>query len=551
MEFEITPAGGESTGMSTADLQFTRFTSINPKRLSKRFTRVGNTLVKESGGNMTDGIAERLVVTSPAEFAALLPNLTPNQAICYGISNHDRARVVVKEAVAKTNGDLPVIARTRDYFEWPSGAGVMMLDHDTPAIGPPLDQTALLEALSAACPTLVDAPAVWRPSASSCIHDAQIDEELRGIGGQRLYVPVLNARDIPRAGQALFERLWLAGFGRYELSKSGAFLARTLIDASVFQPERLDFCGGAECGKGLAQRLPDPVLLNPTAPYLDTALIRDLTADERAILDALMARERAALRDEQARVREAWIAGRVSERVEKLPEAERAQARPELERVYRQAAEGGRLSPDFELTVVKKGGKVRKTLTVRELLLYRHTWHEATSLDPLEPDYPDGQARLVGWLNLRAREPYLQSQAHGGIRYRLGEESQAEEPPRDEGYWESVIEDAQTQQNQPPDRALVIQCVLGALPEMVDQAESALCRYEDNFYQRSGQLVRWCVAHAETVKGITRPGGAVIILNQDVDYLLDRLNRLITWKRWNEKEQEYKVCNAPGKLPPP
>ena len=131
MEFEITPAGGESTGMSTADLQFTRFTSINPKRLSKRFTRVGNTLVKESGGNMTDGIAERLVVTSPAEFAALLPNLTPNQAICYGISNHDRARVVVKEAVAKTNGDLPVIARTRDYFEWPSGAGVMMLDHDT------------------------------------------------------------------------------------------------------------------------------------------------------------------------------------------------------------------------------------------------------------------------------------------------------------------------------------------------------------------------------------------------------------------------------------
>ncbi len=73
MEFEITPAGGGSTGMSTADLQFTRFTSITPKRLSKRFTCVGGALIKEGGGNMTDGIAERLVVASLAEFAALLP----------------------------------------------------------------------------------------------------------------------------------------------------------------------------------------------------------------------------------------------------------------------------------------------------------------------------------------------------------------------------------------------------------------------------------------------------------------------------------------------
>ncbi len=65
------------------------------------------------------------------------------------------------------------------------------------------------------------------------------------------------------------------------------------------------------------------------------------------------------------------------------------------------------------------------------------------------------------------------------------------------------------------------------------------------FYQRSGQLVRWCLSRAETVHGITRPGGAVIILSLDADYLLDRLNRRINWERWNEERGEFVACNAP------
>lgn len=95
------------------------------------------------------------------------------------------------------------------------------------------------------------------------------------------------------------------------------------------------------------------------------------------------------------------------------------------------------------------------------------------------------------------------------------------------------------------ERTVTIQCIPGELPEMADKAEAALCKFEANFYQRGGQLVRWCMSHAETVKGITRPGGAVIILNQDADYLLDRLNRLISWLRWNEDKGDYVPCNAP------
>ncbi len=184
-----------------SNISLSRFTALKPNRLSKKFTLAGDTLVKESGGNLTEGIAERLTLDLPG-FAALLPALKPNQALSYGINGHDRARVVAKEVPPPAGGDLPIIHRTRDHFTWPDGAGLLMVDYDAPADGVPLDCAALRAALTAVCPALTAAPAIWRPSASSCIY-AAAGAELRGIAGQRLYLPVLEAADIPRAGQVL------------------------------------------------------------------------------------------------------------------------------------------------------------------------------------------------------------------------------------------------------------------------------------------------------------------------------------------------------------
>jgi hypothetical protein len=423
--------------MST-EIRFTRFTTRNPAQLSKRFTLIGNVLDKQSGGNMLDGVAERLSVSSIDQFADLLPSLTPKQALSYGVNGHEQARVVTADHLDKAReqgGDLPVIARNRDHFTWSDGPGLMMLDYDAPAEGAALDMTQLRDALATTCPPLETAPAIWRPSASSCIYSSD-GAELRGVAGQRLYIPVLEAADIPRAGQVLFDRLWLAGYGRYELSKSGSFLARTVIDASVFQPERLDFCGGAATGKGLVQRLPAPIIFNPNAPYLDTRqALPDLTAEERNRLDAMRTAMQESLKPRQQEIRAQWVESRVNDRLKKIPADQAEEARPELERVYRQAAEGGWLDPDFELTVKAKGSKSGKRITVAELLRDRKTYHEATTLDPLEPEYPEGQARYVGWLNLKARGPYLQSQAHGGTRYGLSVESDQgatpEPPPMD------------------------------------------------------------------------------------------------------------------------
>ena len=132
LSVQLTVLTAPSRAAPQPSLSFTRFTSRKPARLSKHFALVGNVLDKQSGGNMADGIAKKVTVTL-AGFAAMLPTLKPNQATCYGIAGHDAARVVMRDAVTQaSNGDMPVIARTRNYFAWPAGAGMMMLDYDAP-----------------------------------------------------------------------------------------------------------------------------------------------------------------------------------------------------------------------------------------------------------------------------------------------------------------------------------------------------------------------------------------------------------------------------------
>jgi putative DNA primase/helicase len=91
----------------------------------------------------------------------------------------------------------------------------------------------------------------------------------------------------------------------------------------------------------------------------------------------------------------------------------------------------------------------------------------------------------------------------------------------------------------------------GRLPEIVDAAERILVRVETDFYQRGGYLARTCVKRAETVRGITRPEGAITIIPIDTEYLLDKLNRLIQWKRMKSIGGdiiEEVECDAPRKV---
>lgn len=111
--------------------RLSRFTTVNPARLSKGFSLRDGGLVKSPGGNMVNGEVQIMSFESMADFAALLPTLTPAQALGYGTCPHDHARIVAAAKVDLTpKGDLPTLSRTRDNFTFPAGPGLLMLDYD-------------------------------------------------------------------------------------------------------------------------------------------------------------------------------------------------------------------------------------------------------------------------------------------------------------------------------------------------------------------------------------------------------------------------------------
>jgi hypothetical protein len=74
-----------------------------------------------------DGTARRLALGSLVELAALLEELTPAQALTYGVPAIETARVVTKDTLrrvhesagsfGKSSDGLPVIARDREHFQ--------------------------------------------------------------------------------------------------------------------------------------------------------------------------------------------------------------------------------------------------------------------------------------------------------------------------------------------------------------------------------------------------------------------------------------------------
>jgi len=389
-------------------------TAIKPARLSKGFSLgAGGDLLKSPGGNLVQGKVETRTLATLADLAAILQSLTPAQALVYGQPIDNAARVMTRKAFAEAGKPAGATTRTNDAFTWPQGAGVLMLDYDPTAGGDALDRDALVQAIRAAAPGLADAALLWSPSASSCIWAG--DKELRGIMGQRLYVLVQDAADIPRAGKVLVARLWLAGHGHIEISASGAMLERTLIDASVWQQSRLDFAGGAACGAGLEQRRGEPVTIPGSVEQIDTrTALPDLTPEENDRLTAIKAEAKGAAQPEAEGVKDAWVYARVQEMVAPEDRGDPERMR-EAEGIARRALETGVLAGDF-VVLVEVRGKV-EPVAVGDLLDNRARYHGCLTRDPLEPDY-DG-ARLVGRLFLLQARPVLHSFAHGGKAFRL------------------------------------------------------------------------------------------------------------------------------------
>ncbi len=253
-------------------MQLTIFTSLN-QRLTKHITVNGDVLTKEPPSNAGSGTAKKISLTLE-ELPQLIDTLLKSQCLVHGVTSYAVSTIMPERY--RTSG---TISRTKQFFRYPDDSALLMLDYDPNSSGGDYTPETLIEAIAEIVPSILTAGYVVRYSTSSEIYCAKTGKRLSNPQkGFHLYLEVIDGRDIPRFGAALFKHLWLAGHGYIRIGRAGQALVRGPIDAAVFSPERCDFVAGASLGDGLEQRLPTSVYF--PGGVLDTLLLPSLSPEQ-------------------------------------------------------------------------------------------------------------------------------------------------------------------------------------------------------------------------------------------------------------------------------
>ncbi len=410
-----------SQNVGTADtitqahtVSFTKFrntgkTGNNPKAFAtKEFSLVDGVLTKSAQISVHQGEAEPVEVRGLHGLCATLHTLDHHTCLLWGVPTQEGARLDVSTK-KKRNGKQ--ISRTREYFKYSDQAGVLMIDVDAPAGEDFASVDEVTSRLFAAVPELKNFGYVVSPSCSAFIYNG--DDMLRGLGGLRIYMIVDRATDIPAIGKLLVSRLWLKGEGYIKVSESGSMLERSLIDASVWQPERCDFAARGVYNDGLVSKAPPAkvVTIDRTGTPLTLNDLRPLNDSEKAQELALIAAAKADKAPEAAAARAEYV----DKRAPRLA-AKRGCSVEEAKKTLGEALDGGVLPPEWELTAMDG-----TTVTVADLLANPKKWHRARFLDPIEPGHRGGEDYCaVAYLDNPAA-PLINSLAHGDTKYRLKE----------------------------------------------------------------------------------------------------------------------------------
>lgn len=471
------------------NIAFTLITSDTP--LSKRLSLDEHgKLVKQSAAELTRGTFEKKTIPSIEAFANELLRLGSNNALVFGMfEGQPSGRIVTKDAKPKNPGSF---ARCKEDVGWSMEPGIMFIDYDPEKGSKPMPKDDLVAAIREACPFLNNVRMIWRPSASSLIRNTKTGDEVRGVEGQHIYFAVSRAADIPRIGKIISERLWLAGYGRYDTSASGSALERTIVDGAVWQPERLDFEGGAICVTPLKQDTLTPVIIPGDCDMLRSDAVSPLTPVEQHDLKIRKEKAFAETKGIRDTTKNAYIEARAQEIADNPTDpASLEKAR----NTVREAVEGCLLFGDFVL-ISKDGEKVR----VSELLDNPKKWHNARFHDPLEPEYGGNDSRIA-WANLfSGGRPYVFSHAHGGRKFTLV-------------------------------RAVkVIKLLPGATHLVVDQTLEVL-RADGDLFDSADSIIR--IVDGE-------------MLPVSKEWLLDRLGRVIQYERFDKRSGHNVPTDPPN-----
>lgn len=386
-------------------------TSTYPTILGKHcFKDDAGNFQKKTTAYVSEGSLERIEFEDPAGLIDIFVNLKENQALCYGVAKNNATKLLSQDRWLKSGKPSDCITRTDRCIEWGSDGGILMLDYD-PDEKENLEIEVLLQRLFAAYPVLEEISHITGYSSSSYLYDGE--EQLSGSRGIRIYFLVSRAADIPLIGERINEKLWSLGYGKYKVSKAGQLLEKPLFDGSVHKPMGLDFAGGAICSNGINQRRGNPNLIEGLfAPAIDINSDVPALSDEditNANNFKLIARN--LLLEDSRATKAKFTEDRTTSLLKKYPDLDRS----EIDTTVRQAIESKTLMGAWPIYLID--GKQQKEVSVAEILDNPQIYHEAATLDPLEPDY--NNSGQVGIIYTLQQTPILYSQAHGGISYKL------------------------------------------------------------------------------------------------------------------------------------
>jgi hypothetical protein len=363
---------------------------------------------------MWHGVGVTILAANLGAVAESINSMASNAAIAIGVAKGkdpgDSYSIVTKEAMKKPHL-ADAITRSLDYFEFPNGAGLLLVDWDIKSA--PIDirnriaSMGIDAVLADICPEIGTCGRIYRESTSSGL--SQNGHVYPGSGGAHGYIGVTDATDIPRATKVLAQRAWLKGYCWIWVGGAGQMLERGPIDVAVASPERLVFEGKAIIVPPLRQGPREARVVD--GGLLDTrAALPDLNPDEARRVDELIAAAKKAAEPEAARVKAAWIEKRVKEFVDKGVNELKARE------IVKRQLENRVLTPGNELYFDEHGW-----VSVADVLQDTAKFEGCTCADPDEPYYHSGNAgkpdNNCAVFHARRGGGYVYSQAHGGIHY--------------------------------------------------------------------------------------------------------------------------------------
>jgi len=392
---------------NVARAQITIFYAPAGRAVGKRYVEIDGRPTKVRVGTLVDRFESRNVC--PRELAELINNMDGTSFLSAGTPRDGSTSGPIR--LKDTAG--PELARSKDDFVSPCGPGWSLLDHDVRPETPAhlcLDQAQFIVAFKKAQGiNLWNYGCVRYPSSGSYIASANGSVNT-GLKGHHMQVSVVDASDSRRALKVVHRRFVIAGYGWSFVTDSGAQLVRSPVDDSVADSPNRPIFTKAQLGAGLQYTADRKVSLRDGPPIDTRAAFPDLTSEEEAEYDRIVAELHAGTAALAAE-RRAARAARRKETVKRNALAHgETEADAERRAILAAVSTARRKCLDPLDEIMLAGGRI---VICQDILDAPAEFNGLSVCDPEEPGYDGG--RPTGRIYAKEGEPVkITSFAHGG-----------------------------------------------------------------------------------------------------------------------------------------